>query len=182
MTEHNLLIWIQRTADYLRLIKDVIPKQSLPAVSTWIREWKREEEKQADRGMAWVQTWLSACEKRMPVYSKLHRSLITEEAKLSVHYHITKQEAGAHAWLNQSARKEAPPYKNWPAHESACDCAFIILHYHSLPFACGSSAELQEIWLSFVKAQASWQITNRQTNRIRVRFRCGRPQTGNTCR
>ncbi len=43
MTEHEWMNeWIQRIADYLRLIKDVILKQSLPAVLTWIREWKRE--------------------------------------------------------------------------------------------------------------------------------------------
>jgi len=63
MTEYNLLISIQRPADYLILIKNVILKQFLPAVSNWIREKKREREREREKqdGMSPLLSTCDAC-------------------------------------------------------------------------------------------------------------------------
>jgi len=65
MTEYNLLISIQRPADYLILIKNVILKQFLPAVSNWIREKERERERERERekqdGMSPLLSTCDAC-------------------------------------------------------------------------------------------------------------------------
>jgi len=143
MTEYNLLISIQRPADYLILIKNVILKQFLPAVSNWIREKKREREREREREksrMAWVHYWALV----MPVYSKLHRSF--NHKRLNDQPIITspKQEAGMHEWTESICQRGSPPVPTGPL--VSLRLLFIITHYHNLPVACGSSAELQEIW------------------------------------
>lgn len=183
MTKHNLLISIQRIADYLILIKNVILKQSLPAVSTWIREW---EWGRKGRKAGWHESrhdWALVKNGCLSILNYIAH-LITEEAKLSAHYHITNTGNWCACMTEPICQRGSPP----PVQEltgplERLRLLFNIIHYHNLPITCGGSAKLQETWLSFVKViQASRQSTNRQTNRIRVRFTCGRPQTGNTCR
>jgi len=124
MTEYNLLISIQRPADYLILIKNVILKQFLPAVSNWIREKKREREREREKSrMAWVHYWALV----MPVYSKLHRSF--NHKRLNDQPIITspKQEAGMHEWTESICQRGSPPRTDRPTGELAT-----VIYHHSL--------------------------------------------------